>query len=558
MPNLLKRRILMLGLAGLCLLPVPLFAETGDAGTEGPFALGRAYTGVAGDASAIYWNPGALAYLEKKEIASLYVPLAEGIDYGFLSFAYPISVHETLALGFMGLSVRGIPKTDALDNDLGETSDTQFQVLLSYSRVWWKALGGGINAKLYRHILDTYNGTGIGADAGLFYDFAAWIPGLTAGLTLTNAVAPRITLSSQADTYPLNTRLGAAYRLGLDRGGNHQVMASLEGEKSDFTDWRLHAGAEYLAFKLLSLRAGWDRDMLTAGAGIQHWDLRLDYALTLKNDFGNLHYVTLGWRFGPSLSEEAMKQRRDILNELAQMKFKEYNRRGLDHMKQGQYEQALDEFQVALSWVESSPETTYYLEQAKAGLAREKIKQSFQQGEKAYAGKHYLDALTAWREVAKQDPKYPGLQKMVASAQQALIQQEMPSPKRQKGIQESQELFRAGLMAYTDEKYAQAAESWEKALSLNPSQYAIRSYLDKARRHLTRASEKATPTPATQEEMDRTYEQGLQYYRQKKFEEARRLWTKVLQLNPGHAGARRGVERIDAILQVLQERGIKE
>jgi hypothetical protein len=317
-----KHQLLILGLAAFCLLPIQVWAESGDAGTEGPFslgvdaraiALGRAYTGVAEDAGAIYWNPGALAYLEKKEIASLYVPLAEGTDYGFLAFAYPISRHETLALGFMGLSVRGIPKTDALDNDLGETSDTQFQVLLSYSRVWWKALGGGINAKLYRHTLDTYNGTGIGADAGLYYDFSALLPGFTLGMTLTNALAPRITLATQADTYPLNTRLGAAYRFALDRAGKHQFMLSTEGEKSDYTDLRLHGGAEYLIFKIISLRAGWDRDTLTAGAGISYWDLRLDYALTLKNDFGSLHFFTLGWQIGPSLNEEETLKQRNIL-----------------------------------------------------------------------------------------------------------------------------------------------------------------------------------------------------------------------------------------------------
>ncbi len=214
---------------------------------------------------------------------------------------------------------------------------------------------------------------------------------------------------------------------------------------------------------------------------------------------------------------------------------------------------------MALSWEENSPETNENLVKAKQGLAREKLTKEFQQGKKACAEKNYLDALTAWRGVAKQDPKYPGLQKMIADAQQALIQQELPSPKRQKNDLAGQEFFREGLIYYTDEKYALAAEAWEKAMRLNPNQESIRLYLEKARKHLqTRAAEKPQPTPAALEETERCYEQGLQSYRQKKFEEARKQWTRVLQLNPKHAGAQRGVERINAIMGVLQERGLKE
>ncbi len=101
--------------------PVLLSASPGDAGTEGPFAfgvearavsLGRAYTGIAEDASVVYWNPAGLAYLEQKEIASLYTPLYDRTDYGFLSFVYPVSKFETIGIGLMGITVRDIPKTD--------------------------------------------------------------------------------------------------------------------------------------------------------------------------------------------------------------------------------------------------------------------------------------------------------------------------------------------------------------------------------------------------------------------------------------------------------------
>jgi tetratricopeptide (TPR) repeat protein len=570
------RRLLACGclLLGCCLLPAAA-SLAGDAGTEGPFAqgvnaravgLGRAYTGVADDASAVYWNPGGLAYLEKKEVSSLYLPLASASDYGFLAFAYPLSRQETLAAGFMGLSVRGIPKTDAYDDDLGETSDTQFQILLAYSRVWWQNLAGGVNVKLYTHMLDSYSGTGFGADGGLFWRAAPWVPGLTLGLTLTNALPPRITLVSAADTYPLNTRLGAAYSLPLDQAGNHTVIFSADGEKSDYAGARAHAGCEYQLGKVFALRAGWDEDHPTAGAGLAYWDLRLDYAFTLKPDFGVLHYFTLGWRFGLSLDEQDMLKRKDILSELAEAKSREANRRGLEAMAQENFGHAVEEFQRALSWVETSKEISANLERAERELTAQKLQRECRQGETAYRARQFLEALALWRHVERQNPRYPGIQKMILSARQALgaVQPAAAaarSPQKAPAAElQAQELFQQGLMDYMEEKYARAVAAWEKALALNPRLESAQAYLAKARSNLPQTAPSQRPAPAataTAEKSEELYRQGLQQYRQKKFAEARDLWQQAVALNPENADARRGLERIEAILKVFQEHGIE-
>jgi tetratricopeptide (TPR) repeat protein len=48
------------------------------------------------------------------------------------------------------------------------------------------------------------------------------------------------------------------------------------------------------------------------------------------------------------------------------------------------------------------------------------------------------------------------------------------------------------------------------------------------------------------------YKQGLLLYRQRHYAEARDCWRKVLTVDPGHAEAKRGLERIEAILQALK------
>ncbi|MCK5219120.1 PorV/PorQ family protein [bacterium] len=554
--------------------PILLSASPGDAGTEGPFAfgvearavsLGRAYTGIAEDASVVYWNPAGLAYLEQKEIASLYTPLYDRTDYGFLSFVYPISKLETIGIGLMGMTVRDIPKTDEYDNRIGEFYDLQLQLLLGYSRVWWNNLAAGICIKLYHHTLDTYNGTGFGMDAGVYYDAKDFLPGLTAGLKFTNALPPAVTLISEPDVYPLNMRLGAAYRYSVDQAGDHKLMLSLEGEKPEFAGFKLHAGLEYKIIKMFAVRAGWNNDHITAGAGVNYWDWRLDYALTFQKDFGNIHLISAGWRFGLSISEVERQKGKAILAELTQSKSQEYNQRGLHCLKKGQYKKAVDEFEKAVSWVENSREITNNLNRAQAALNKQAAREKYQAGKRFFKKKFYIDALLAWRETAKLNPKYPKIKTRMASAKKAmekqLIRQKTRIAKKvSKKERKSQNLFREGVGFYLDGEFARAIEKWERALKINPGLKQAKVYLAKAQEYnqpkLDKIENRDLNT-AERRQVDQYYEQGLLKYRQRKFIEARNLWRLVLKQDPDHKDAQRGMERIKAILNVFEKRGIK-
>ena len=63
-------------------------------------AMGEAFTAIADDGSASYWNPAGLTQLDRKEIVALHVNLFADTTYDFLSY-----VHPTPKLGVFGVNL---------------------------------------------------------------------------------------------------------------------------------------------------------------------------------------------------------------------------------------------------------------------------------------------------------------------------------------------------------------------------------------------------------------------------------------------------------------------
>src|ERR1700689_2585823 len=113
---------------GLCLLSVPLqvFAGSDNVGTSGaeflkigpgarPVGMGEAFTGVADDIHAIYWNPAGLGTLKSPEMTGMHMQYFQNIQYEFAAFAYP-----TQRFGTFGFAVTNL-HTDDIDRRTDDT-----------------------------------------------------------------------------------------------------------------------------------------------------------------------------------------------------------------------------------------------------------------------------------------------------------------------------------------------------------------------------------------------------------------------------------------------------
>src|ERR1035438_3781461 len=81
-----------------------------------PVGMGEAFTGVADDIHAIYWNPAGLGTLKNAEITGMHMQYFQSIQYEFAAFAYPTRDHGTWGFAVTNLH------TDNIDR---RTDDTE-------------------------------------------------------------------------------------------------------------------------------------------------------------------------------------------------------------------------------------------------------------------------------------------------------------------------------------------------------------------------------------------------------------------------------------------------
>jgi hypothetical protein len=114
------RKVAILGL--ICLTGLLVFASPSQVnaqakvGTTGcqflelgvsarSMGMADAFTAVANDVSAVYYNPAGLTSLWGREAMATYISLPADINYGFLAIGFPLeSVGGVLGVGMYGLS----------------------------------------------------------------------------------------------------------------------------------------------------------------------------------------------------------------------------------------------------------------------------------------------------------------------------------------------------------------------------------------------------------------------------------------------------------------------
>lgn len=312
-------RYVMLMLSLLCLsLSLSALAEGTNEGAfvrDGigarAFALGGAFVAIADDASAAYWNPAGLAYLDGYHLGGMHVGGRfdiEDIKYQNLSLlAKPVQTGSYSGLGvgitWMHHIVSDIPYTG--DGDGGTFSDNQSLFLFSAAlpfgvgEEWEMAVGA--NLKYYRHTLLTGVGSGVGVDLGVLFHWNIGDTPFSLGVTSMDTLETIVSWSG-TEHNPKN------YVPWIIRGGVSTVLADgilrLSGDvdfsgsplHSDFPRYshldRVHLGIEVLPVSQLVLRGGlivW-RDgtkRLSAGVGISIWQgLTIDYAYVKGSEAG--------------------------------------------------------------------------------------------------------------------------------------------------------------------------------------------------------------------------------------------------------------------------------
>lgn len=306
MKTLALAAVLLLTPSGLLLAALNSGASFLKIGTGArPAALGGAYTAIAGDVDAMYYNPGGLAHLSKRELGATHAQWLLGTRFDFIGFAQP-TAHGIFGLGVTRLASGGQEGRDANRRATGGFAAADTAYTLSYSRRLpdMRSSSAGANFKLLRSEIGGYSAQTVAVDLGVQRRFSD--KPLSLGAAVLN-IGRGMKFMEQRDQLPLTLSLGAAYRIAGPLNAALDIRREIHDQRTD-----IGIGTEYALLPSFALRMGYASQYtgrsggssalgalggLGAGLGISRKGYRADYTFTPFGDLGNVQRLSLGARF---------------------------------------------------------------------------------------------------------------------------------------------------------------------------------------------------------------------------------------------------------------------
>jgi hypothetical protein len=282
--------------------------------------MGGAFVATANDASAMYWNPGGLARLEKPEIIFVHTEWIADITFDYAGFVFPLSGigivgANITTLNMSEMEVRTIDRQDGT----GEFFDASDMAIgISFATNLTDRFSIGLNAKYIMQRIWKETAHGFAIDIGTLYNTG--IEGLRLGAALTNFgtdmqmtgndllvyhdIDPtqlgnneRIFAQMETEAWPLPLNFQFGVAMDLIKNAEHKITLETDAVHPVNNTESVHLGAEYTFRDMFYIRAGYrnlflrdSEEGLTAGGGfyttqLGNFGIGIDYAYA---NFGRL------------------------------------------------------------------------------------------------------------------------------------------------------------------------------------------------------------------------------------------------------------------------------
>ncbi|MFA5859240.1 MAG: tetratricopeptide repeat protein [Elusimicrobiota bacterium] len=474
--------------------------------------MGKAYVAVANDATAGFWNPGGLAQVDRAELNVLHAFLWEGTVYDYAGYVVPTLKNGTFGVNAITLLSIGGEGRDALNRVNNQTFiDSRLLAGGCYAREIgdWLSLGGAVN--VLNSSLGQHSKLDMTIDAGALMKFFG---GLTLGVNIKNMLVARLSGNSQDVLSPV-IRAGVAGHFWDNR-----MIAACDVEYRENTVV-YYLGVEAAVFNLFKLRIGQSQQEVSAGFGINVFNMMLDYALGLHS-LGGSHRMSLTMKFGGSVKAELNKQNEKARLELDEL-FKKLYESGIQAYQEGKFDEAhsmlaqarsinpqdedvkilTSRLQLVVALLPTSVGTGKVSELLRAGVTKylegdaeqaiTKITYAYTLDPDNKTIERLLNRLQRETGV-KIDTAPPGMGTLV---DQKLLQAYIQFSKRDFAgtillCQEVLSLESRNILAYKrmGTSYLllgerdKAVKLWEKALEINPNDTALREYTDSVKKQI--------------------------------------------------------------------------
>lgn len=282
--------------------------------------MGGAFTSVANDVTAGYWNPAGLAELSNTHLILMHDERFAGIvNYDYIGLALkPVSLFS-FAFSIIRVGVDDIPYTNNafLDNNgngifdpdidrldpekISFISSSDWIMITSFARSINEKFSFGGNVKFIYRKIGENSGIGIGFDIGIKYKFS----GFTIGAILKDATSTLIAWDTGRNELVTPSIIAGISREFEILWGKFipsvDLITRFEGRNktsmlgTDFVSLDLNLGGEYTFKEKISIRSGFTENKeLTLGAGLKLNRLDVDYSFAKFNsELGNTHRISL-------------------------------------------------------------------------------------------------------------------------------------------------------------------------------------------------------------------------------------------------------------------------
>jgi hypothetical protein len=269
----------------------------GEGGAPGEFlnyaiaprslGMGKAFTAIADDIQACYFNPAGLFQLNAQEVMLAHSQLY-GARLEYVGWALPTRAAGTFGFSLLNFGSEGIDARTPENQRMQSYFFMENALIASYAYNPWPSLGFGGSLKLITKNIAVYSGVGLGADVSALLTLPR---PFSFGLVLQNVLQPAVRLKDSTDYYPRNLRAGAAVRLLDDRVRLAADLVVTNFANSSRRSVTPHGGIEFeVVPDLLIPRFGLDANEISLGLGVHKvWGkmaVGADYAFLLHYPSG--------------------------------------------------------------------------------------------------------------------------------------------------------------------------------------------------------------------------------------------------------------------------------
>lgn len=211
-------------------------------------SMGGAFTSIADDASAAYWNPGGLGNVNSPQIILSHFSWYQDLSYEYLAVAYPVKDNLSLAVNISYLSYGSIEGYDQFDNPTGELSSTyDLAAGLSAGYRFSEHFSLGLTAKYVMISLAGTSASAVATDIGAKYDY-----GISSfGAMITN-IGSKISFGDDSEDLPASARVGYSIK-----PFDELLTGSIDIEKQFYGDFSVKNGYELCFENRYFVRAGY-------------------------------------------------------------------------------------------------------------------------------------------------------------------------------------------------------------------------------------------------------------------------------------------------------------